>query len=116
MHEQTLDEMQVLKEAYAGSQDGWYEWIVSSGKINVSSRWLEMMGLENQTRVETFELWSGMIFPEDRDELLQHLQDHLSGKTQSFMAVYRLKNNHGKLLWIYDKAKITEYDKEGHPV
>ncbi len=116
MREQTLDEMQVIKEAYAGSQDGWYEWIVSSGRINVSSRWLEMMGLENQTRFETFELWSAMIFPQDKEDLLKHLQDHLDGKAQSFMAVYRLKNNQGKLLWIYDRAKITEYDKEGRPV
>ncbi len=95
------------------SMDGLWDWNVATGEVFFSPKLKQILGYgpdEMEPRVET---WSDNIHPEDKDDVLAALQQHLDGKCSRYEAEYRIKNRNGRYLWIYDRGKVAEYDPQG---
>ncbi len=67
---------------------------------------------EMSPKVET---WSRNIHPEDRDQVMFLLEEHLKGRRLRYEAEYRLCNRNGHYLWVQDRGKVCERDGEGNP-
>jgi len=54
--------------------------------------------------------------PDDHEETWKAIQDHLSGLTDSYNILYRMRARDGKYKWIHDCGKIMERDEQGKPL
>lgn len=61
------------------------------------------------------EFWES-IHPDDRDMIRDALRDHFEGKTETYSALYRMKNPKGGWIWINSFGKVVERDDTGAPV
>ena len=63
--------------AVRGSTDGLWDWDVCSGKVYYSARFEELLGCDLGEIKNDIAAWQSRIHPEDRDDVLNALQDHL---------------------------------------
>lgn len=116
MPRQVKKQLDIIKQAYESSNDGWYDWYIQTGKIYVSKRWLEIIGIDQNDTMKNVSLWYNSVHPDDRDETIQLLNDHLDGSTDSYSSIHRLKHIDGHWVWVFDRGKVIERNKEGLPI
>lgn len=114
----TIDEIESVREAlnaerdsrreaearwrYAieGSGDGLWDWDMNSGKVFYSGRWKSMLGFSDEDLSGHIDEWGTLVHPEDKQRVLDAVQDHLSGKTAEFEQEYRIRCKDGSWKWI----------------
>ena len=101
--------------AVQGSQDGLWDWDTSTDTVYFSSQWKSMLGYENYEVGNGLEEWSSRVHPDDMEETLQKIDDHLKGKTDIYESRHRLKCKDGSWKWILDRGKAL-FDENGNPV
>jgi len=97
------------------SMDGLWDWNVGTGEVFFSPRLKQILGYGPDEMEPNVGAWSDNIHPEDKDDVLAALQQHLAGRRAHYEAEYRLLNRNGHYLWIHDRGKIAEYDHDGQP-
>ncbi len=105
-----------LQLALETSGDGLWDWNISTGKCYYSSRWLEMLGYEENDLPGNFNTWEMLIHPEDKDWVMDALHLHLEDSSFIFAFDYRLKTKSGGWKWIATYGKVVVRDKSGKPV
>ncbi|MGM0451752.1 MAG: PAS domain S-box protein, partial [Thermodesulfobacteriota bacterium] len=109
------DSEQRLKRVLAGSNDGYWEWNLSTGEIYVSPRWLEMLGYENTGQHMDWPAIEKMIHPEDLPRithLLQRLED--DGRYGApYDIEHRICHQQGYYLWVQTRGKVTRHGDSG---
>lgn len=92
-----------------------WEWDIKNDATSGSSFYKELFGFEPQ-QSNAAEIWKERMHPDDLQATLQILQDHLSGKTESYYAEFRYKHPEKKeYIWILGSGKVTEYFDDGSP-
>jgi PAS domain S-box-containing protein len=104
-----------LNHALEGTQQGLWDWDLSTGHVYRSPRWFEMIGLVPGAIADTYEAGVNLIHPEDRRQLEAAMSAHLEGRLPRFQAEYRLKSRGADWLWIFDAGKIVSWDSSGRP-
>jgi len=79
-----------------------------------NDRWFTMLGYEPDEFPHTAETWTKLVYPEDIEQLLQKMQDHIEGKSD-YAAEFRMKTKDGSYCWIYSVGKVVSWDNDGHP-
>lgn len=98
-----------LNLALIGSNNGIWDWNIIDDSVYLSPRWKEMLGYtDNEIPNEMIE-WTKRIHPDDIDETLATLQEHINSHTKYYEGVHRLKHKDGHWVWILDRAKAL-YD------
>ncbi|MFC1834420.1 ATP-binding protein [Thermodesulfobacteriota bacterium] len=118
MAEESLRESERrLELALRGADLGLWDWNVQTGEFTLDHRWTEMLGysLEEIGQVDISFL-KRLSHPDDLDKLMAALDNHLAGKTPSFLAETRLRCKSGEWKWFLDRGKIVERDEEGRPL
>lgn len=105
-----------LKLALNATNDGIWDWNLSTGTIYFSPRWLEILGLLEDQVENTLTGWQKFIHPDDLDRVLADINLHLKGKTQLYESEYRMISAEGEWKWILDRGKIVEWDKNHQPL
>lgn len=110
------DSEERLKLALWGSRDELWDWNLISGKIHRSNTW----GILSFPKRDTDEHGSNTLFrnihPKDLPSVRASLDDHRNGYTTHYEATYRIKDKEGNWIWILDRGKIVEHDKDGNPL
>jgi PAS domain S-box-containing protein len=101
--------------AIDGTGDGLYDWDCESGKVFTSRRYGEMLGFAGEAMDFTFEWWNSIVHPDDIGTAKALLEDHLSGRTDGFVAEYRMRHVDGSYVWILDRGKVVEKRNDGSP-
>ncbi len=114
----TIDEIESVRDALAserdsrreaearwryaieGSGDGLWDWDMNSGKVFYSERWKSMLGFSDEDLSGHIDEWSTLVHPDDKQRVLDAVQDHLSGKTHEFEQEYRVRCKDGRWKWI----------------
>ena len=119
-HKNAQQALQKSKEQFAmvlqGSQLGFWDWKISSGKVVRNERWAEMLGYTLSEIEFTVKTWDTLIHEDDRALAWKSINDHLEGRTPMHSVEYRMRCKDGQWKWISDKAKIVEYAADGKPV
>jgi diguanylate cyclase (GGDEF)-like protein/PAS domain S-box-containing protein len=93
------DALRRSEERYAliarGCGDALWEWDLLSGRFEVSTRWAEMLGLDDEQRSARPEDWMARVHPEDRPRLWLRLKDHFKSQDGHFELEYRLQHRSG---------------------
>jgi PAS domain S-box-containing protein len=102
-----------LSLALEGSELAFFDWNVSTGDIELSSRWAEMLGGPSGPTSTTIDELSALVHPDDTPRLQRMLRAALRGETAFYEVEHRVKDRRGDWIWILSRAKITARDAAG---
>ena len=105
-----------LDLAVAGADLGLWDWDIPTGRVTHNARWAEMLGFSPDELEPRFSTWQMLVHPDDKEDVLRRLQDHLDGKTRLYEAELRLRAKDGGWRWILDRGKIVRRDAAGAPL
>jgi len=102
-----------LHHALEGTQQGLWDWDLSTGRLHRSHRWFEMIGAPPDSIDATLEAGLDRIHPEDQRQVEAALAAHLEGRLPRYQAEYRLRTRGDEWIWIFDAGKIVAWDADG---
>lgn len=97
-----------------GSMDAIWDWDISTNRIHYADRWYQMLGYWNGGLNNTFECWEGLLHPDDHDETLKRLHQHLEERIP-FIVEYRLRAGNGQYHWLLASGQAI-WDEQGQPL
>jgi two-component system CheB/CheR fusion protein len=104
-----------LQSALEMGNMAWWEWDVKTGQVLMHEKKATMLGYSMDTfPKDVFEICK-LIHPDDYDDTMKAMHDHLSGKTPVYDVAYRVKTKAGTYKWYYDRGGIAERDELGKP-
>ena len=103
--------------AVAGCNDGIWDWDLKNGRIFVSARTRELIGMEPGPDLMGSEEWASTlsVHPEDAARRIEALQGHLAGKNPYYDVEYRIRHPDGNYRWIHVRGLCLR-DSEGRAV
>lgn len=101
--------------AVEGSRNGIWDWDISTGEVFLSDRWKEMIGYEPDELAGVFQTWETRLHPDDKQIVLDALQEYVSGKSKEFESVHRLRHRDGHYVWVLDRGMLVDWDPQGRP-
>jgi PAS domain S-box-containing protein len=90
--------------AMKGSNEGLWDWDLSSDRVLVSPHIAYLLNLEPGAEMITSQAWDDLVHPEDRQSYLDAMDEHLAGKTEFFSAEYRTLCRDGVYRWVRDRG------------
>ncbi|MFZ5879264.1 MAG: PAS domain S-box protein [Chloroflexota bacterium] len=114
-----LEELRVSRERYelsiAGSNDGLWDWDMSTNAVYFSPRWKEMIGYGEDELNNGFADFESLLHPEDHDRVLAYVNDYLTGKIPNYDTEFRFHHKDGSYRWIRARGVVVR-NAEGVPL
>lgn len=102
--------------ALEGSEDGVWDWNFETNEVFYSKRFKEILGFdESEWKNERSEAMD-RIHPDDYENVLAQINNHLQGNTSNYSSEYRIKHKDGTYLWTHDRGKVIRWDGKGKPL
>ena len=102
--------------ALEGSDDGVWDWNFETNEVFYSKRFKEILGFdESEWKNERSEAVD-RIHPDDYENVLAQINNHLQGNTSNYSSEYRIKHKDGTYLWTHDRGKVIRWDGKGKPL
>ena len=106
-----------LKAVLEGSQQGFWDWNISTGVVKRNDRWAQILGYSSINEFDdNTDTWTNLIHPDDRDAAWSSINDHVEGRTDCHHLEYRMLTKDGGYKWIFDQARIVKRDENGCPL
>ena len=102
-----------LNLALEGADIGTWDWNVENGQFVFDHRWTQITGYSLDDFVPQYQTWIDLINPDDLNDVLKKLGDHLSGTTPNYDAEYRLRHKNGHWIRILNKGRVVQRDSAG---
>ena len=99
-----------------GNKDGFWDWDLTTGMLEFSRRYVEMLGYTQEELEPSMRTWEQMVHPEDRSMAKQTLDAHLDGRASYYECEYRFRTKSGKWKWMLDRGKVVARDEHGKPL
>jgi two-component system cell cycle sensor histidine kinase/response regulator CckA len=105
-----------LRHVFEGSEDGFWDWDLATGKLERSERWAAMLGYTLAEIGPTLAAGTSLVHPDDL-EVYQLWQRRLErGGVDRYDIEYRMRTKSGEWLWILDRGKVVARDARGNPM
>lgn len=98
--------------ALRGSNDGVWDWKVTTNEVFFSARWKEMLGYEDHEISNHLDEWAKRVHPDDLGWVTQAIQDHFARKTPFYITEHRVLCKNGSYKWILDRGQAL-WDESG---
>jgi two-component system cell cycle sensor histidine kinase/response regulator CckA len=99
-----------------GSEDGFWDWDLRTGKIKRSERWASMLGYTLSEIEQTYNGWKRLVHPDDLP-MYEDFEAELDAKSPDrFDVEYRMIAKSGECRWIHDRGKIVSRAPDGTPL
>lgn len=102
---------QRLNRALEAGNMAWWEMELPSGKITFSHNKTRLLGLKGDD-FGHFSDFMNIVHPEDCDNAMNAMYEHLHGKAEIYECEYRMKNVEGNYLWFHDAGRIVQRENE----
>ncbi|MER8901438.1 PAS domain S-box protein [Mesorhizobium sp. M0772] len=102
--------------ALASAGQGVWDLDMRKGGTTYSATWVKMLGYADGELDGDPDRWLAMIHPDDRENVAEADRAHLEGRTPFFEAEFRMRHKDGHWVWILDRGKTLERDKDGRLV
>jgi PAS domain S-box-containing protein len=105
-----------LELALEGSGLGVWDWYLEDNSVRFDKRWCSMLGFDVQSVSMELKTWEERVHPEDLADCYKDIQAYLNGETEYYENIHRMKHANGKWVYILDRGRISDWDKDGKPV
>ncbi|NPD48258.1 PAS domain-containing protein [Lentimicrobium sp. S6] len=115
--EESKEKDERIKLALEGTSAGIWDWNIQTGETVFNERWAEIIGysLEEISPV-SIETWMKYAHPDDSKKSEELLEKHFKGETDYYEFESRMKHKNSKWIWVIDRGKVVEWDKDGKPL
>lgn len=98
--------------AARGTNDGLWDWNLTTNEVYYSPRWKAMLGLADEDVSRSPECWLRRIHAEDRRRVEGELASHWRGETQHFETELRVLHQDGNYRWMLCRG-LAVRDSQG---
>jgi diguanylate cyclase (GGDEF)-like protein/PAS domain S-box-containing protein len=100
--------------AARGANDGIWDWKVEEAEAYFSPRWKVILGYDSGEVGDAINEWLDRIHPEDREDAVGALRDHLAMRSSHYESEHRLRQRDGSWLWVRVRGQAV-WDVVGRP-
>lgn len=103
--------------ALKGTGVGTWDWGIQTDEIIYNERWAEIIGytLEELSPINT-DILKKFTHPDDLKKSNALIKKHFSGESDHYECEVRMKHKNGNWIWILDRGKVFEWNKDGKPI
>ncbi len=116
---QVLQQLQESENRFAlaldASNDGLWDWNMTSNTLFISKKWKEIIGYEEHELKNSYETWEANLHPDDKEFTLTALKDYVDGKVDRYEIEFRMRHKLGHYVFILAKGKLVR-DENGTPI
>lgn len=102
--------------AMLGANDGLWDWNLETDSVYYSSRWKSMLGYEEHELENTFATWEKLVFCEDKEMVLQKVEDNLAGTTKSFEVEMRMNHKDGHTVFVLSRGFLVRREEDNKAI
>jgi PAS domain S-box-containing protein len=113
--EQIRRDRRRLELALEAGELGFWDWNVATGEVQFGGEWAHMLGYELSEIEPHVRAWERLVHPDDMPAIQIALERHMNGTAPVYETEHRLKHKNGSWVWVLDRGRIVERDKEGKP-
>ena len=110
------DSEERLQQVLEGSNDGFWDWNITTGEVLFSPRWAEMLGYDLIEIDPHIRSWETLVHPDDMLLSRATLQAHFSGETARYQCEHRMLAKNGEWRWVLDRGKVNARDAQSQPL
>jgi PAS domain S-box-containing protein len=92
--------------AVQGSQDGLWDWDLTTDEVYYSPRYKAMLGYEDHEFPNRREEWAERVHPDDVDRVRGELRAHFKGRESLSWVEFRMRHKDGSYRWIRSRAFV----------
>ena len=86
-------------------------------EITFSANWFSSLGYDIPSELnQSIDTWENLIHPDDKESVMELLNNHLAGKTTVYQCVNRLRRKSGEYREYLDVGVVIIRSKEGIPL
>ncbi len=101
-----------FKLAVSGTNDGIWDWDLTTHQIYYSPVWMQILGYEEGELPSLVSTWFNKVHPEDLSVAMQTLQDHVQGQNPvSYYHTHRMKRKDEGWIWVEVKGKCIRNEE-----
>ena len=102
-----------LQQVLNVSQEGLWEWNAQTNEVLHNNQWEHITGVRRSDN--SYMEFESCILAEDKQKVRDALQ-LLMERNMPYSIEFRMQRPDGKVIWVWDRGKVAEYDKDGHPL
>ncbi len=104
-----------LKLAIEGSNTGFWDWDLRSGRVVYSSLWKSMLGYEDAEIGDDPWEWESRLHPEEREKILSTTLRYIKDGHGTFENIARIRHKNGHYIWIMARGRaLRNADGRGY--
>jgi PAS domain S-box-containing protein len=92
-----------LTLAFAGAQEGVWDWNLQTGAVVYSSRWKEMLGYSEDEIEPHVSAWERLLHPDDKPRARQ-LNESVARGAQTYEGEFRLRHKRGHFIHVLSRG------------
>lgn len=101
--------------AMRGANDGLWDWNLETDEVYYSPRWKSMLGYGENELDNDLNTWANLVHPDDKDRVLEKVQDYLVGQADSFEVEMRMHHKKGHEVYVLSRAFLVIRESDGKP-
>ena len=105
-----------LRLALDGAELGAWDWLAAEDILTVNERWAEMLGYTVDEIEPQVSSWEKLLHPDDLPGVMNTLNTHLEGYSESYEVEHRLRHKSGEWVWVLAKGCVIKRDDRGKPL
>ncbi len=102
-----------LAFALEGAGLGSWEWYPQEDRLACDDGWARLCGYTLDEVEQTVAFWEGMLHPDDREEAVRRLMDHINGLSPAYESEQRRRSKTGEWVWVLDRGRVLVRDEQG---
>ncbi len=110
------DSEEHLRLVLEGSNDGFWNWDIKTGAVDLSPHFLAMLGYARESKVSTVLAMIKLVHPADKACVLNVMYGQLSRRTSGFELELRMAKYTKEYEWLLCRGNIVSRDEQGVPL
>ncbi|MEI2767019.1 MAG: PAS domain-containing protein [Nitrosomonas sp.] len=111
MTEKRTTELYISEERFSlamrGANDGLWDWNLETDEVYYSPRWRSMLGYAENELDNNLNTWANLVHPDDKNRVLEKVQDYLAGRADSFEVEMRMHHKDGHEVYVLSRAFLV---------
>lgn len=120
MIEKCTTELYISEERFSlamrGANDGLWDWNIETDEVYYSPRWRSMLGYAENELDNNLNTWENLVHPDDKNRVLEKVQDYLAGRADSFEVEMRMRHKDGHEVYVLSRAFLVTRSSDNKPI